>query len=347
MNYSRVESAETIDYLANPPPLLVRLAYFISIWSFKSFIKLSLTVSRLYGRDTGSIKPKIKVYPGHPKLRNRIFIRPGLDTEKLPVYFDIHGGGFAVADPQTDDVFCSFLAENFDMIVVSVDYSKSPRQKFPRAVEDVEAIVEAVLEDPDLPIDKSKVVIGGFSAGGNLAFAASQKKSLHGSIKAVVGFYPALNFTQTVEEKLDHRPEGLGTDLLSSSAGFIDWGYVPVGQDRRDPRLSPVFADPESLPEYAFLVGAEYDMLCKEAEEMAEMLAFTPENDCVREAIKGLPAADGWEQGKIRWECARQREHAFTHIKKWGKKEKERVEACNSMYRRMGNWLEDIVFAGT
>lgn len=50
--------------------------------------------------------------------------------------------------------------------VVSVDYNKSPKNKFPAAYEDVIAQVLAIIEDGDIPIDESRVVLCRSSAGG-------------------------------------------------------------------------------------------------------------------------------------------------------------------------------------
>jgi acetyl esterase/lipase len=342
MSVSRSQYYDGPEVKLASPPFYVRLAYLISLRSFQSFFAISLRLSRIFERKTSYLKPVVREYPNRRGLKNRIFRPEGKEYEPLPVYFDIHGGGFAVADPQTDDHFCSFLAKNFGILVVSVDYHKSPKHKFPCAVEDVAAIVGSVLQDRSLCIDGTKIAIGGFSAGGNLAFAASQMEELQGRIKGIVALYPVLDFTQTLEEKLKTRPMEAPSDILASSAGFIDWAYVPPDKDRMDPLLSPRWAKPENLPDSVFLVGAEYDMLCREAEDLAKDLAAASD-DTTKTIIseKELPRKDGWgwQQSGIRFECARGREHAFTHITKWGKKEKDRIRVCESLYTRVGDWL--------
>lgn len=118
--------------------------------------------------------------------------------------------------------------------------------------------------DTLLPIDVTKVAIGGFSASGNLAFAACQTEELRGKISAVLGFYPVLDMTENIETKEARRPKGkdVPKDEVGWSAEFLDWGCVPQGQDRRDPLLSPRFAEVGGLPSNIYLVGAECDMLC-------------------------------------------------------------------------------------
>ncbi len=158
------------------------------------------------------------------------------------MYFRCHGGGWAVADPQADEEFCSLLARNFNIVVVSVDCHKSPQSKFPVPVEDVAAIVDAVLSDESVNIDATKVAMGGFSAGANLAFAACQLPILKGRAHGLVGLYAPLNMKEPLEEKLERRPKEAGTDALASSAKFLDWAYVPYGADRNNPLLSPALA---------------------------------------------------------------------------------------------------------
>jgi acetyl esterase/lipase len=337
-------SAEPI--VSRLPPLHLRLAYFISLWSFKAFFQLGLSAGRLLPRRRKDLlQPEVKAYEVRPDLKNRIFRPQDSEEEELPLYLDVHGGGWAVADPETDDEFCSFLAQNFSIIVISVDYHKSPTHKFPRAVEDVAAISQAVMDDGSLNIDKNKVVLGGFSAGGNLAFAAAQTEGLRGRLSALVGFYPVLDLTEPLEAKLSRRPRSGPSDILVSSAHFLDWAYVPAGTDRRDPLLSPRWANPKNLPSYAYLVGAEYDMLCYEARQMAESLSKYTAMDCERTSIPTLPEGDGWQQGGVRWECARGRQHAFTHIAKHGRRERDRVKYCQEMYSRVGCWLNEEVWA--
>jgi acetyl esterase/lipase len=342
---SLLESNSNHDaFISEPPPYYLRFAYFISLWSFKAAIALGLGARRLLmPRLPNLLRPEPRIYPIRPTLKSLVYGPEGFGDEPLPVYFSCHGGGWAVADPQADEEFCSLLARNFNIIVVSVDYHKSPLSKFPVPVEDVAAIVDAVLNDESLNIDATKVAMGGFSAGGNLAFAACQLPILKGRVHGLVGFYSPLNMKERLEEKLERRPNEAGTDALASSAKFLDWAYVPYGADRNNKLLSPGLARKEDLPGHVYLIGAEYDMLCFEAKVLAERLV---DHDADRMEIPGVSSGDGWRQGGIRWECARGRFHAFTHVAEWGKeKERNRTKAVDELYNRVGAWLKDEVWA--
>ncbi|KAI9772211.1 MAG: hypothetical protein M1840_000960 [Geoglossum simile] len=330
--------------VSKPPPWHLRAAYHIGVWSFKAAFRVILSTRRLTSGPGDLLRPEIKKYDFCPELRNRVF-RPQNSDGKLPLYLDVHGGGWAAADPETDDEFCSFMASNFNIIVVSVDYRKSPTNKFPVAVGDVAAAVEEVINDESLNIDKNKVALGGFSAGGNLAFAAAQMVNLRGRLSALVGFYPVLDLSESADVKLGRCPPNAPSDVLKSSANLLGWAYVPKDVDRQNPLLSPLRAEPNDLPAHVYLVGAEYDMLCYEAHKMAEVMAKHSAPDCERTSISTPANGAGWQQGGVRWECAMGKQHAFTHIEKHGQKEEDRVQFCHEMYHRIGSWLTEEVWA--
>src|SRR6201995_3432779 len=62
------------------------------------------------------------------RLRETNGLAPGL------VFF--HGGGWVIGDLDTHDVVCRKLADQGQLIVISVDYRLAPEHKFPAAVDD-------------------------------------------------------------------------------------------------------------------------------------------------------------------------------------------------------------------
>ena len=253
----------------------------------------------------------------------------------------MHGGGWAVADPETDDEFCSFMTQTFDIIVVSVDYRKLPSWKFPYGVSDVAAIADAVIRDESLNVDKTKVALGGFSAGGNLAFAASQMESHKGHVSSLVGLFPCLDLTESLQKKLNRRSEEAWTDILESSANFLDWAsflMVLTGEIhsfRRDGRGGRTCLDISILP--------VQNTICSVMRQIRWRSPWRSLGS--RELVfSRCQPEDGWKQGSIIWECARGRFHAFTHVTEWGQKERDRVKAVEEMYLRVGEWLKDGIW---
>ena len=72
------------------------------------------------------------------------------------------------------DVLCAQLAIEAGIAVLSVDYRLAPEARFPGAFDDVVAALKWVAANgPSVGIDPRRLAIGGDSAGGNLAAAAS------------------------------------------------------------------------------------------------------------------------------------------------------------------------------
>src|ERR1700751_536842 len=106
-----------------------------------------------------------RIYPPK-KLRKADGLAPGL------VFF--HGGGWVIGNLETHDVVCRKLAHEGEMIVISVDYRLAPEHRFPAAVEDaVTATKWLAANAKALGVDASRLVVGGDSAGGNLAAVVS------------------------------------------------------------------------------------------------------------------------------------------------------------------------------
>ncbi|KAK8036082.1 alpha/beta hydrolase fold protein [Apiospora rasikravindrae] len=320
-------------------PFFHRLDCFVKIWVLKALARLAYEVHKILYPPPPSISPTlIKRYPCRPGLETRIFFPSGREKpeESLPVFLCIHGGGFAVGNPHHDDSICSMLARRTGMLVVSLDYSKAPLHPFPAGVLDVEALADAVLADPSLPIDKARVAIGGFSAGGNLALGASQLPALKGRIKAALIFFPIVDWSHAQDVKLARRPysndESPVPDSLKSAGYWFDWAYVSVGQNRCDPVLSPCYAKREDLPPWIYMVGAQWDMLRLEAQEMIHALAGLEERE-TKEA--------DFEEGTYKWTLAWGCSHGFTHhFWKKAEEKKRRQELCEPIYQDASDWLQ-------
>jgi hypothetical protein len=77
----------------------------------------------------------------------------------------------------------------------------------------------------------------GFSAGGNLALSASQLPGLKGTVKAIVAYYPVIDFSISPSIKLAFRPyKGGPKDRFGDASWWLDWGYIRVGE-KQAPRI--------------------------------------------------------------------------------------------------------------
>ena len=244
-------------------------------------------------------------------------------------------------NPSVDDPLARFLADNCNCVVVSIDYRKAPRHRFPAAYEDVAESILALLSDGgnDLPIDRHKVVLCGSSAGGNLVLAAAQDPRLRGKLLGIVALYPVVNVVPTADEKMATRPDpsvpdflgDMWNDVLDVYAGTTDVATL------QDLRLSPTnFKKRDDLPEHIFLLGCEHDMICHEAKVMAEKLIDAA-------ASRKEQTADGWRAGGVRWTLVKGQTHGFDHFPKKVREEEEtRMRERDSKYQGIAQWLREV-----
>ena len=112
---------------------------------------------------------------GRPPVRVEVYRRAGT-TGPLPALLWIHGGGYVMGAVVNDDQWCSRIADELDVLVVSTDYRKAPEHRFPAALDDCFASLTWLVEHADeLGVDPARVMIGGNSAGGGLAAALAQR----------------------------------------------------------------------------------------------------------------------------------------------------------------------------
>jgi len=190
-----------------------------------------------------------------------------------PCLIFFHGGGWVIGDLDTHDIACRKLADEGQLIVISVDYRLAPEHKFPAAVDDAIAATKWIADHAKaLGIDTAQLCVGGDSAGGNLAavVAISARDGNGPPIAGQVLIYPATDFAMT--HPSHSEPE---TSILLTHT-VIRWfcdHYLNSAADAEDWRASP--ARVKSLaglpPAYVLTAGA--DPLRDEGEEFAKRLA--------------------------------------------------------------------------
>ncbi|MDR3645428.1 MAG: alpha/beta hydrolase fold domain-containing protein, partial [Clostridia bacterium] len=109
-----------------------------------------------------------RVIPGaHGGIRV-LYYAPPRPRGPVPVFFDLHGGGFIAGRPEMDDAFCDRLRRALNIAVIGVDYPLAPEKPYPADKEDVYDAVRYVFHHPEeFGADAANFSIGGHSAGGN------------------------------------------------------------------------------------------------------------------------------------------------------------------------------------
>lgn len=194
--------------------------------------------------------------------------------EPLPVYLNLHGGGFVAGVPEHDDSYCRRLAHNLGCLVVNVDYVLAPEHPFPAGLRQSFAVLEWLAEQATtLGIDPQRIAVGGHSAGGNLATGVANLARGHQRLRVVHQLidYAALDLVKDPGAK----SSTIDKPLLGAGLGrFFNSCYLSDPAQARDPLASPLLATVDELRGMppATLITAEYDILRGEGEAYAEKL---------------------------------------------------------------------------
>jgi acetyl esterase len=169
-------------------------------------------------------------------------------------------------------VVCRKLADEGQLIVISVDYRRAPEYKFPAAVDDAIAATAWIASHAnELGVDLAQLVVGGDSAGGNLAavVAISARDGNGPPISGQVLIYPATDFAMTHPS---HRE--LDTSILLTHT-VIRWfrdHYLNGENDIENWRASPARAETLAGLPPAYVLTAGADPLRDEGEAYANRL---------------------------------------------------------------------------
>ncbi len=273
-------------------------------------------------------------YSARPMLRHRVFIPANhREGQKHAVYLLIHGVGFIIGTPQMDDAQARFLADQHNYVVVAIGYRRAPEHRYPTAIFDAAAVIDAVLNDTTLPIDNKKVVLGGFSAGATIVLALAQLPELQGRIKALVPFQPLTDQSCQVRGTYREQMPWGGGDDMSKTRTLSDWAFPPAGQDLRDRLISPYHATRANIPQPVCIITGSADMLCQEEYLLAAKLAE-------RKADSNFEKS--WEQNGVKYWCATDMPHGFTHFwvvikgEEWRAKQ---LRAQKEAWQEVTTWL--------
>ena len=134
----------------------------------------------------------------------------------------IHGGGMVLGRPEQANSWCSALALELGIVVVSVDYRLAPEQPFPDGLTDCYTALTWLHEQAaDLGVDADRIAVGGDSAGGGLGAALCQLTRDRGG--------PAICFQLLNYPMLDDRTvlrtdhQGRGEFIWTPASNRFGW----------------------------------------------------------------------------------------------------------------------------
>jgi monoterpene epsilon-lactone hydrolase len=165
----------------------------------------------------------------------------------------LHGSGFCADLPKTFRYWADRMATSNDAAVLLVDYPLAPESPYPAALDVCLDAYRWMIEDRDL--SPANIIIGGDSAGGNLAIATLLRirQAKLPMPACAFALSPSLDLTLSGASHTENkRTDFFGNLELMQRLAQL---YAPRG-NYTDGTVSPLFGDYRGFPPIHLQVGA-------------------------------------------------------------------------------------------
>lgn len=239
--------------------------------AIRSFVDRAWTLKTRLGTPMAQVEDRR--IPGRGgEIPVRVYVPLRRNPDPLPLLVYCHGGGWLFGSVAAVDRAMRILADEAQVVVVSVDYRLAPEHPWPAAHDDAEdAFLWARENALSLGADPLAVATGGDSAGAHLAVAVARRRLAAGDAppRHLLLYYPFLDWKRDTPS-FAHFGMGYGLD-----ARFIDVMERLVFPDpatRTGPEFSHLDAPSLRGMPATLLVTAGYDILRDQGRAFARRL---------------------------------------------------------------------------
>lgn len=189
----------------------------------------------------------------------------GLPDGDRRTYLDIHGGAFVYGSGDSCVAMATGTALRVRARTWAVDYRMPPDHPFPAGLDDCVTVYRALLDQRE----PAEILVGGASAGGNLAAALLLRARDEGLPlpAGLVLMTPGVDLTASGDSMQTNK----GLDPLLSGEDSAVFELYAGGRDLTDPYLSPVFGDLTGFPPTILTTGTR-DLLLSDTVRMHRAL---------------------------------------------------------------------------
>jgi acetyl esterase len=177
------------------------------------------------------------------------------------VYLHIHGGGWMLGEASFHDGVFERFAERCGLATVSVDYRLAPEHPFPAAPEDCMAVALWLVERAAAEFGTRALLVGGESAGANLAVLTLLRLRERGLLAPFLGANLIAGCYDLGLTPSARRWGERGLILDTRDIRQFVRAYLAHGEDPRDVSISPLYADLSGLPPALFSAGTQEALL--------------------------------------------------------------------------------------
>ncbi len=182
----------------------------------------------------------------------------------------LHGGGFIGGSIYTHRKLFAHLARSVGVRALSVDYRRTPEHQYPAPHDDATTVYHWLLDTAG--ISARHIAFAGDSAGAGLAVTTALRARAEGRPQpaALMLLSPWVDLAGTAPSMITNRDRDVlfGGPTPMNGEALVSM-LLPARIDRKDPLVSPLYADLSGLaPAYVQVGGAE--MLLDDARRFAE-----------------------------------------------------------------------------
>ncbi|MCK1640929.1 alpha/beta hydrolase [Bradyrhizobium sp. 157] len=191
-------------------------------------------------------------------------IAPGSDTSRVLLYF--HGGGYCSGSIVSHRRLVTEAGRAARTRTLAIDYRRAPEHPYPAAHEDALTAWHFLRKQG---IAAASIAVGGDSAGGNLTLGLLDRlRAASEELPACIWLVsPWTDLTMSGRTLL--TKDAIDPLIRKAYLAELANAYAPPPIDRRDPLISPLFADLTGFPPALIQVGSAETLLA-DATRLAE-----------------------------------------------------------------------------
>ncbi len=178
-------------------------------------------------------------------------IAPDSDTSRVLLYF--HGGGYCSGSILSHRRLVTEAGRAAKVRTLAIEYRLAPEHPFPAALDDARSAWRFLRRNG---IAAGDIAIGGDSAGGGLTVALINQLRKAGEPIPACAWLISPWTDLTLSGSTLATKEAVDPIIHKTYLAELTEAYLPESFDRRDPRVSPLFADLGGLPPTLIQVGA-------------------------------------------------------------------------------------------
>ena len=215
----------------------------------------------------------------HKAVPLRLYTPKNYNEKQHATIIFFYGGGFVCDLLRSHYAGIATLAEMTNSQVIAIDYPLAPNATAETTPELAYHAVLSLYEQADhFRINSSKLILSGFSSGGNLASVVAYKNIVLGSsklpIKQLLLFNPWLDISLETHKNTDFHKEQSCDELLTTEM-LVCFSKHYLGEvNPKDPTVSPLYIEKDVLKQFPpiMFISAEYDRLRGDTEALIQRL---------------------------------------------------------------------------